>query len=97
VNDYFRSIGPWYKIVFSTGKSPRLKARWPGGTRGVDLDADRAGVEADGGVGGAGPQGLADILGRQRVQPAGRLGMLEEGPGGLAGSIAVSVVSRNTE
>jgi hypothetical protein len=28
----------------------------------VDLDADRAGVEADGGGVGAGPQGVADVL-----------------------------------
>ena len=58
------------------GEIGAIEGALAGRDAGVDLDADRAGVEADGGGVGAGPQGVADILGRQRVQPARHLGML---------------------
>ena len=69
---------------FVDGEIGAIEGALAGRDAGVDLDADRAGVEADGGGVGARPQGVADILGRQRVQPVGHLGMLVARDLGLA-------------
>ena len=45
----------------------------------MDLHADGAGVEADGGAIGAGAQSLADVLGRERVQRPRDLSVLVTG------------------
>jgi hypothetical protein len=47
------------------GEVGAIEGALAGRDAGVDLDADSADVEADGGAVGAGPQGAADVLGGQ--------------------------------